>query len=154
MSPECCANAPGAQVWRYSCELNVALGFRLAEWCALCTDVGNRLGWKVPTRIPQQRGVFAKRHLFGLHYLARDAMITNEQGHGDKVTSTGTTRKQARDACALCQRPDIYGICVVCKRRCCFQCPKNLFMFDDCDTMFCMSCNIVAESDPSKDKNL
>lgn len=153
VDPACCARQAAALVWRYSCKFCVALGFGLSDWCTLCTDVGNRLGWKILTCLPQSRGVLARRHLFGLLNLGRYAMITDAQGHGNRVTSTGTTPKQTREECALCQRPEILDICVVCGRRCCFHCLANLPMWEDPpDTLFCCSCHSESRGGP-KDKN-
>ena len=152
LDPEYCGSLSGALIWRYSCKFDTALGFGLSDWCSLFTDVSNRLGWKIMTRMPQSRGMLARRSLFGLVYLHRWARITDAQGHGSRVASTGHAFRRAREECALCRRPDFLNIWVVCARRCCFNCLANLPMWNDPpDTLFCFLCH---SQSVAKDKNL
>ena len=131
-----------ALIWRYSCKLNIALGFGLSDWCSRCTDVGNRLGWKIMTRMPIARAQLCHRSLHGEVYLHKWAMNTCAPGHGEQVAKTGHALRPARDECALCQRREIFDSCHICARRCCFNCLANAKMWSDPpDTLFCFSCH-------------
>ena len=131
LDPECCGRVAGALICRYSCKLNIALGFGLSDWCSRCTDVGNRLGWKIMTRMPIARAQLCHRSLYGEVYLHKWAMNTFAPGHGEQVAKTGHALRPARDECALCQRPEIFDSCHICARHCCFKCLANAKMWSD-----------------------
>ena len=143
LDPNCCGQTAGTLVWRYSCKLNMALGFGLSDWCPLCVATGNRLGWKIMTRTAMTRAKLILRSLNGEVYLHKWALTPSTPGHGEQVSKTGLPLRPTRDECALCQRPEIFDRCHLCSRPCCFKClvDSELRQRTLQRPLFCFSCH-------------